>query len=305
MFLIFLLLLAAFSVSGSAAFFSVTGLAHTFPFAFYSVVILGTSLEVAKLITASFVYRYWKKITWVFKSVSVFLIITLMALTSIGIFGYLNAAYQSGSIDSKDISQKVEILNQQKIYYEKRLAFIDNQIEKSPEKYVKRKIELIKTLQSEKQKIIQDLDGVNKERNELLTKQINSEAKIGPIVFVAKAFNLPVDNAIGYLIALIMVVFDPLAVYLTIAANIVIKDRELTKNTTKPINDTVIVDSPWNYEKVTISNTEAEKSEETKVYNESYELLNSKLDDVLNKINSPITPILDKKKELLNSIRNI
>lgn len=233
-----LLILSALAVSGSAAYFSIFGLAHTFPFAMYSLIILGSSLELSKLVVVSFVYNFWNKINLIFKSVSMFLIIFLMALTSIGIFGYLNAAYQSGAIDGKEISQKIELLTEQKMQYENQIAFIDNQIEKSPEKFVSKKIELIKILQKDKQNLVEKLNDINTERNKLLNSKITSDAKLGPITFIAKAFGLPVDNAIGYLIGLIMIVFDPLAIYLTIALNIVIKDKKnkLIKNET---NETI------------------------------------------------------------------
>lgn len=229
MVLIILLVIAALAVSGSAAFFSVYGLAHTFPFAFMSLIVLGSSLEFSKLVVASFIYRFWKKINIITKAITVLLTGFLMVLTSIGIFGYLNAAYQAGSIDNKDIQQKIEVLSEQKTKYEQQLTFIDNQIEKSPEKFVSKKIQLIKTLQAEKKQVMDELTEVNKQRNLLMSKQIESDSKIGPIVFIAKAVNLPVDNAIGYLIALIMIVFDPLAITLTIAANIAISDREYNK----------------------------------------------------------------------------
>lgn len=253
MILVILLVISALAVSGSAAYFSIFGLAHTFPFAMYSLIVLGSGLELSKLVVASFVFRFWKKINFLFKSLSVFFVFFLMALTSIGIFGYLNAAYQSGAIDGKEITQKIELLTEQKLQYEKQITFIDNQIEKSPEKFVSKKIELIKTLQKDRQNVVAKLDEVNTERNTLLNTQITSDAKLGPITFIAKAFGLPVDNAIAYLIGLIMIVFDPLAIYLTVAVNIALKDREKIKSEKlaeiiKPIEATLETAVDPNYE---------------------------------------------------------
>ena len=218
-----MLIISAALVSGSAAFFSIFGLAHTFPFAMISLIILGSGLELSKLSIASFAYIYWKNINFIAKSLTVFFMTFLMVLTSIGIFGYLNAAYQSGAINGKEISQKIELLTEQKNQYETQIIFIDAQIEKSPEKFVSKKIELIKLLQKDKQQIIKQLENINIERNKLLNTKITADAKLGPITFIAEAFKLPVDNAIAYLIGLIMIVFDPLAIYLTILVNIVLK----------------------------------------------------------------------------------
>lgn len=224
-----LLIIAALAVSCIAEFFSIYGLAHTIPFAMNSMIILGVSLGLSKLVVASFMYRYWDKLTLLFKTASITLMLSLMSLTSIGVFGYLHSAYQNGAIDGKEISQKVELLTEQKTQYEKQIVFIDNQIEKSPEKFVSKKIELIKVLQKDRQNVVAKLEEVNTERNKLLNSQISTDAKLGPITFVAKAFGLPVENAIAYLIGLIMIVVDPLAIYLTVAFNIVSKHKKNDK----------------------------------------------------------------------------
>ena len=91
--------LSALLVAGSAAFFSVFGLSKLFAGATLSVVIMAGSLEFAKLISASFLYRYWKSINVLMRSYLTVAIVTLVLITSAGIFGFLSNAYQGATID--------------------------------------------------------------------------------------------------------------------------------------------------------------------------------------------------------------
>lgn len=251
MLLIILLILVTIAISGTAAFFSVYGLAHIFTTAFIPSIIMGASLEAGKLVIASFLYQFWNKIGVWFKGAIFSLIAGLMLFTSIGIFGYLTAAYQSGSIELNDNKQRVEFLTQEKTNYENRLVDINLQIQNVPAQYVSKKIELIKTLNAEKKDILDKLNTVSEERSKLMTTQLQSEAKVGPIIFVANALNKPVENSITYLVIFIMLIFDPLAMVMTIATNTAIANRKKVNTKTE---DTV---TPPSIEKnVDVSNTE-------------------------------------------------
>src|SRR6185312_2313297 len=144
MFLIILLVLITAAISGSAAFFSVFGLAQLFSGAAIPAIIMAASLEAGKLITASFLYQYWKKIKWMLKTYLIFAVLGLMAITSIGIFGYLSSAYQRDTITLKDDQQKIDYLAHEKNEYTTRLHDIDEQIKDVPSNQVSKKIRLIK-----------------------------------------------------------------------------------------------------------------------------------------------------------------
>ena len=90
--------LGALLVAGSAAFFSVFGLSKLFSGAAFSVIIMAGSLEFAKLLGASFLYRFWDKINTLLKIYLTTGVITLVGITSAGIFGYLSNAYQGATI---------------------------------------------------------------------------------------------------------------------------------------------------------------------------------------------------------------
>lgn len=109
---IILLILVTLSIAGSAAFFSVYGLAQIFTGSFWPVVVMAGSLEAGKLIAASFCYRYWQKITFFLKTYLVTAIFVLMLITSAGIFGFLSSAYQQNILPLAEMERKVELLVQ-------------------------------------------------------------------------------------------------------------------------------------------------------------------------------------------------
>ena len=90
----YILGLSALLLASCAAFFSVKGIALLFAASFYSVAIMSGSLEIAKLVTASYLYRYWKDINKILKNYMLCATILLMGITSLGIFGFLSDAFQ-------------------------------------------------------------------------------------------------------------------------------------------------------------------------------------------------------------------
>lgn len=285
MFLIILLVLVTICISGSAAFFSVYGLAQLFAAAVIPAIIMGSSLEAGKLVAASFLYQYWKKIGITLKTYLILAVVGLMCITSVGIFGFLSSAYQKDSVDLKNNQQHIEYLTDQKTRDQNRLDNIDGQIKNVPETHITKKIQLIKTLNDEKKNILDDLNKVNTEREQLLSTKLHTEVKVGPITFVAKALGKSVDDATLYLIFMIMAVFDPLAVALTIATNFAIKERMNNKQISAPVEAAlpdIIENSTEPMENPLLSE------------------INNKLDAVKLKLDSN-----NKKQDIINSIRDI
>lgn len=229
MFFILLLALSAFSVAASAAFFSVYGLAQVFAASFIPVVIMGTSLEAGKLIAASFLYRYWKVSPKFLKAYLIAATLGLMIITSGGIFGFLTAAYQKDTIDLKQQQELIVLYEDQKTSYQNRLRGINQQIETVPESYVSKRMELIDTFESEKNDILMNIQDLDSKLIELKGNILTTEAKIGPIIYVAEVLEEDPDDAIFWFVLLLVCVFDPLAVSLTIATNIALNDRKNKK----------------------------------------------------------------------------
>jgi len=111
MFIAILTLLSALSISGVAIFYSVIGLATIFPGAFWPVVIMGSVLEVGKLVTASWLYRNWRHTRWLLKTYLTTAVIVLICITSMGIFGFLSKAHLEQNLAEDTVSQRIEIIN--------------------------------------------------------------------------------------------------------------------------------------------------------------------------------------------------
>ena len=115
MLFIAILIIAATAIAGAAAFFSVYGLAFTFSGTFWSVVVMGTSLELGKLVAASYLYRYWKQTHIALKVYLMTGVLALMVLTSTGIFGYLSTGYQTDVLPLKQAQEQVKLLDEEKL----------------------------------------------------------------------------------------------------------------------------------------------------------------------------------------------
>ena len=111
MFIAILTLLSALSISGVAIFYSVIGLATIFPGAFWPVVIMGSVLEVGKLVTASWLYRNWRHTRWLLKTYLTAAVLVLICITSMGIFGFLSKAHLEQNLAEDTVTQRIEIIN--------------------------------------------------------------------------------------------------------------------------------------------------------------------------------------------------
>lgn len=252
MFFIVLLALSATAIAGSAAFFSVYGLAHIFSGTFWSVVVMGSSLEAGKLVAASFLYRYWKKTGFILKSYLILGVVALMILTSTGIFGYLSSGYLSDTMPLAQIDKQVELLNSEKTRLIDRKTQIDNQIAQLPTNSIRGRTQLIKQFKDEQKTATDRISALDQQILEVTQKQIQTQAHVGPIIYIAKAFDLQTDDATKYLIYIIIFAFDPMAVALTLAVNIAIRIRDeeklLAKQQSVPAE--LVIDPPkddWDF----------------------------------------------------------
>ena len=234
MLFIAILFLTTLSIAGTAAFFSVYGLAQLFQGMAIPVMIMGGSLEAGKLVAASFLYRYWYKLGWVLKTYLSIAIFLLMVITSVGIFGMLSLGYQTDTLPLKEINSKIELLKQEQTQLQDRKKEIDRQIAELPANFVRGRQKLMTTFAPELQHINSRLPAITTEVQQLSTQQINTQAHVGPIVYIATAFGQEVDDATKYIILLVIIVFDPLAVALTIGVNVALRVRTEEKHTAQP-----------------------------------------------------------------------
>ena len=218
--------LVAFSaglVAFSAAFFSVFGLSKLFAGAQTSVVIMAGSLEFAKLVTASFLYRYWKTVPTFLKNYLLVGTFVLIIITSMGIFGYLSNAYQGATTGFEKQSTmlifKEDQLRQVKDDAEFLKLEMETAIEELPENYRTARKKLREEYQPQISQLNKQSLNLKQEIGDLKIALVETGVDVGPAIYLARVFDTEIDTVVKWFIFILIFVFDPLAVSLVIAAN--------------------------------------------------------------------------------------
>ena len=227
--------LSALLIAGSAAAFSVYGLAKLFSGAFISVVIMAGSLELGKLVTASFLYRYWKVINWFQKVYMTIATIVLVFITSAGIFGYLSNAYQGATLEFEKqstelltIEERIEQLDEDKVFLKEEL---EQAISELPDNYITAKRKLREEYNPQITQLNQELLEYKTKRADLEIQLVSTGVDVGPAIYLARTFGTDIDTVVKFFIFILIFVFDPLAVMLVIAYNQALIDRSKDKQT--------------------------------------------------------------------------
>jgi len=235
--------LTAIALSGIAAYYSVIGLAQIFPGSYWPIIIMGSVLEAAKLVTVSWVYNHWKTTFSALKLYFLIAVVLLMGITSMGIFGYLSKAHIEHSSTIAPQVAKVEI-------YDKKIEALQATIERNDknlsqydesvnqimgrskdERGAERASQIRKAQQKDRERIASENARIQKEIQKLTEEKLplslevkKAESDLGPIKYVAEVVYGTqdrdlIDKAVRLVIFIIIIVFDPLAVLLLIAAN--------------------------------------------------------------------------------------
>jgi hypothetical protein len=243
----YLLFAVALSLSAVAAWYAVAGLVAIFAAAAVPIVIMGSLLEVAKLTVASWLYRSWKEIPFLMKSYFTIALVVLMLLTSMGIFGFLSKAHLDQAIPVGDVAAKLALIDE-KIQTEKdnindarkTISQLDRQVDETISRTanqdnnagVNRSINIRRSQQKERANLLNEIGAsqtkiaaLNEERAPIATEVRKVEAEVGPIKYIAaviygdSADTDTLERAVRIVTILIVVVFDPLAVLMLVAAN--------------------------------------------------------------------------------------
>ena len=253
----YLVALSAVSISFSAAFYSIFGIGKMFAGASTNVMVMAASLEFAKLVIASFLYRFWDDVNRVLRVYLTIACFVLIVITSAGIYGFLSSAYQetANKVENVDkntavISKKKEMIQRQLDQAEKQLELkstrqntlsdmrnrqqsnADNLISqnKSVSSVRSQMNQLSKesSLLDEDIKVLQDTIASKTEQigeldTEILNLSTNKDlaAEVGPLKYIAKLTGKTLDEVVNWFIIALMLVFDPLAIALVIAANFI------------------------------------------------------------------------------------
>ena len=222
--------LSALLVAGSAAFFSVFGLSKLFSGAQLSVIIMAGSLEFTKLVAASFLYQYWYRVSKLLKMYLGIGVITLVLITSAGIFGYLSNAYQGATIDFEKQSttllykeDRLSQLEEDKTYLKEEL---EQAISELPENYRTAKRQLREDYNPKVLELNDMILGIKQEVGDLKVGLIETGVDVGPAIYLARIFGTDIDSVVKFFIFMLIFVFDPLAVVLVIAFNMTMGYRE-------------------------------------------------------------------------------
>jgi hypothetical protein len=240
----FVILATALMLSAVAAYYSIAGLTAIFSAAVIPVVIMGATLELGKVVATVWLHNNWKRINIAFKLYLIPAVVFLMLLTSMGIFGFLSKAHSDQSLVSGDAMSKVAIYDekiatekeniaQAKKAIEQMNAQVDQMLGRSDtERGAERAVSIRKNQAKERaalqaeitksQKIIQQLQ---EERAPIAAEFRKVEAEVGPIKYIAALLygdnpdQNVLERAVRWVIILIVIVFDPLALCLILAGN--------------------------------------------------------------------------------------
>ena len=220
----FLVGISALFVAGSAAFFSVFGLSKLFAGEATAVIIMAGSLEFGKLVAASFLYRYWSKIAGWLKIYMTVGVVTLILITSAGIFGFLSNAYQGATIEFEKQStilyykeDLLEQLQEDKVYLKDELA---QSIAALPDNYPTAKRKLREEYNPKVLELNDQILDVKQNISDLKVELVETGVDVGPAIYLARAFGSNVDTVTKFFIFILIFVFDPMAVALVIAFNV-------------------------------------------------------------------------------------
>ena len=249
----YLLFATALALSAVAAYYSIMGLVAIFAAAALPIFIMGSLLEVSKLVVASWLYRSWREIPFLMKSYFTVALVVLMILTSMGIFGFLSKAHLDQAVPTGDVSAKLALIDE-KIKSEKEnlnanraeLNQLDSQVNETISRSgnstnsdansgtsgIERSIAIRRAQQKDRARILTDIGTIqtriaklNEERAPIASEVRKVEAEVGPIKYIAAliyeetASEDILEKAVRIVIMMIVLVFDPLAVLLLIAAN--------------------------------------------------------------------------------------
>jgi hypothetical protein len=260
----FIIAFSALSVSASAAFYSISGLSKLFAGASFEVIIMASSLEIAKLVIASLLYQYWNVINKVLRTYLMVATVILILITSMGIYGFLSAAYQetankAGNMDAQvslvevkrdNVKEQLTVYTLEKENITKAIADLRAGLANNIIQYKDKDGNIITSTSSATRNALEkQLDqavtrqtDVNLKVDELNTQLFEYETQIveiktgsdlagelGPLKFISGLTGIAMDKIINVLLLVIIFVFDPLAISLVIAANFAFAQINLIK----------------------------------------------------------------------------
>ena len=239
-----LTLLVALALSTIAAYYSIIGLTAIFAGAVIPIIVMGSILEIGKIVTTVWLRKYWHRCGILLKLYLVPAVVLLALLTSMGIFGFLSKAHTETGLVSGDSQAKLALYDEkiktQRDNIElarKALQQMDSQVDQrlargDSEQGAERAVQIRRQQQGERAKLQKEIGDaqkeiqrLNEERAPIAAENRKIEAEVGPIKYIAALIygddtdNNMLEAAVRWVIILLVIVFDPLAIALVLAAN--------------------------------------------------------------------------------------
>jgi hypothetical protein len=246
-----ILIISALFISTIAAWFSIAGLVSIFPGAKLAIILMGSSLELGKLVTASWLYRFWDKANFAIRAYFTVAVLVLSVITSVGIFGYLTKSHIEGGVEIGVNSEQLSLVDeqitlerdniaQQRVFQQQLDAAVNNlvQNENTTERAItirnsqrRDRVAIASSISESNQKIQQ----LQSQRLEFTAAQRELETEIGPIKYVAQMIYgdddvETIEKSVRWLTILLIIVFDPLAILLVVAANMQFRELKNKKH---------------------------------------------------------------------------
>lgn len=221
-----LLAVAATLIAVTGAAFSIIGLAKLFAGAALAVMVMAGALEFAKLVVTGFLYRYWGHIHRPMRAYLMFAVVTLVGITSVGIFGFLSHAYQVSAQGMKVNEIKMQSLTSENERINREISDIQNFIQAIPPSRISRKFEFQKEYDPKIRELRGRSEEIQTQIESVRVEMLQTHTKIGPAIYLAQSLGWDVDKTVKYLILVFVLVFDPLAVCLVFCLNLAIRLRE-------------------------------------------------------------------------------
>ena len=244
-----LTLFTALAISAVAAYYSIIGLIAIFSAAVIPIAVMGVVLETGKLVTASWLYHYWKKVPRLLKTYLISAVVVLMFITSMGIFGFLSKAHieqttitSDKSLEISSVQSEIERHKKDIFRAEQSLQLLDNALIKYTDLgAVTKGLNARKEQQGERDELNESIQSatdkiatLTKTKYGLQKQQLQIESEVGPIRYIAELIygessQSVLEDAVRWVIIIIVFVFDPLAVLLLISANITLKEESKSR----------------------------------------------------------------------------
>ena len=220
---------------------------------------MASSLELGKLVGASFLYRYWKKINWLMKTYLITAVVVLVFITSAGIFGFLSNAYQGATIEFEKQSTTLLYKEDRLVQLEEDKVYLKEELEQAiselPENYRTAKRLLREEYNPKVLAVNDEILGIKQEIGDLKVGLVETGVDVGPAIYLARAFGTDIDTVVKFFIFILIFVFDPLAVSLVVAYQVAItggirryevyNEKKVVEKKPAPVNKTT-----WKKEKV-------------------------------------------------------